>query len=114
MLKELHFFAMRRGLQEESHLMLEAMYKVLWDEGRCASDVLVGMDEAVADGVDVISISMGFDSIPLYQDPIAMASFGAMEKSVLLSSSARNEALIGRLHNSIPWVLTVAVTTPIG
>ncbi|XP_076947281.1 subtilisin-like protease SBT4.3 [Bidens hawaiensis] len=64
------------------------------------------------DGVDIISISIGFPvSVELTHEPIAMGSFHALEKGVLMVNSAGNEGpSLYSLINSALWVLTVGAS----
>nr|CAB3452222.1 unnamed protein product [Digitaria exilis] len=90
-----------------------AIYKVCWDE--CAdADILAAFDDAIADGVDVISISLGtFFPLRYFKDVQAIGSFHAMRRGVVTSASAGNSGLVDGLHvsNVAPWMLSVAASS---
>ncbi|TKY75492.1 Subtilisin protease SBT1.6 [Spatholobus suberectus] len=93
-----------------------AMYKVCWKNSGCFdSDILAAFDAAVADGVDVISMSIGGgDGIasPYYLDPIAIGSYGAVSRGVFVSSSGGNDGPSGMsVTNLAPWLTTVGAGT---
>ncbi|CAA7401177.1 unnamed protein product [Spirodela intermedia] len=85
-----------------------AAYKVCWAAGCFDSDILAAFDSAVADGVDVISLSVGGVVVPYYLDAIAVGAFSAMEAGIFVSASAGNGGP-GPLTvtNVAPWMTTV-------
>ncbi|KAJ8533971.1 hypothetical protein K7X08_007295 [Anisodus acutangulus] len=76
-----------RGITPRARI---AVYKFSFEEGTFTSDLIAAMDQAVADGVDILTISYGWSNIPLYKNSIAITSFGAMMEGVLVSASAGN------------------------
>ncbi|KAI3802829.1 hypothetical protein L1987_30972 [Smallanthus sonchifolius] len=89
-----------------------ATYKVCWKTGCFGSDILAGMDHAISDGVDVLSMSLGGGSAPYYRDTIAIGAFKAMEMGVFVSCSAGNSGPAkNSLANVAPWIMTVGAGT---
>ncbi|XP_020095470.1 subtilisin-like protease SBT1.7 [Ananas comosus] len=97
------------GMAPRAHL---AIYKVCGTSGCASSDVLAGLDAAVKDGVDVISISLGGGSIPFDEDVIAIGAFTAFEKGIVVSCAAGNGGPFNTtLSNEAPWYITVGATS---
>ncbi|KAJ1262601.1 hypothetical protein BS78_09G121100 [Paspalum vaginatum] len=93
------------GTAPGAHL---AVYKVCDAQGCFESDLLAGMDAAVKDGVDVLSLSLGGISTPLDKDPIAIGAFAAVSKGVLVVCAGGNSGpQPSTLSNEAPWILTV-------
>ncbi|CAK8539410.1 unnamed protein product [Lathyrus sativus] len=98
------------GMAPNAHI---AIYKVCDEEIGCPeSSVLAAMDKAIEDGVDVLSLSLGFGSFPFFEDPIAVGAFAATQKGIFVSCSAGNYGPnYSTLVNEAPWFLTVGAST---
>ncbi|KAL0394922.1 UNVERIFIED_CONTAM: Subtilisin-like protease SBT3.5 [Sesamum latifolium] len=97
-----------------------AIYKVCWklSVGQCASaDILKAFDEAIKDGVHVLTLSIAAASLPLYsevdgRDAIAIGSFHAVARGITVVCGAGNDGPSPQtVKNTAPWIITVAAST---
>lgn len=97
-----------------------AVYKVCWavQGGVCAgADILKGFDDAIRDGVDVLTLSIASSSLPLYsevdgRDSIAIGSFHAVQRGIAVVCGAGNEGPSPQsVKNIAPWIINVAAST---
>ncbi|KAF7004895.1 LOW QUALITY PROTEIN: hypothetical protein CFC21_020063 [Triticum aestivum] len=97
------------GIAPGAHI---AMYKVCTTGSCKQSTVLAGLEEAIKDGVDVLSLSIGTEFSVSFDHPIAIGAFSAMSKGILVVCAAGNNGPhehLGYLTNEAPWLLMVAV-----
>ncbi|PIA27816.1 hypothetical protein AQUCO_07500026v1 [Aquilegia coerulea] len=92
-----------------------AVYRVCMSSGCRGSAILAAFDDAISDGVDVLSLSLGasaYSRPDFSTDPIAIGSFHAVEKEITVICSAGNDGpTSSTVVNAAPWILTVAATT---
>jgi subtilisin family serine protease len=92
-----------------------AAYKVCWSvepEGGCfSSDSVAAIDQAVADGVDVINFSIS-GTATNFRDPVEIAFLFAADAGVFVAASAGNSGpAVGTVAHPSPWLTTVAAGT---
>ncbi|XP_028776217.1 cucumisin-like [Neltuma alba] len=92
-----------------------AVYKPCWSSGCNTADILAAFDEAIADGVDILSVSLGYQSVThrdLFGDVYAIGSFHAMKNGILTSTSGNNLGPnLSTTTKAAPWMLSVAAST---
>ncbi|KAK6288332.1 hypothetical protein POUND7_014511 [Theobroma cacao] len=90
-----------------------AVYKTCWDSGCYDVDLLAAFDDAIRDGVHILSLSLGPDAPQgdYFNDAISVGSFHAASHGILVVASVGNEGSQGSATNVAPWVITVAASS---
>ena len=94
-----------------------AMYKALWSTQAAdtasgsTSDLVAAIDQAVADGVDVINYSISGTSTN-FRDPAEIAFMYAAQAGIFVAASAGNSGpTTATVAHPSPWITTVAAGT---
>lgn len=98
-------------------------YQVCWptsDSGLagCPDEaILQGIEDAIADEVDVLNYSIGGSDALIYEDAIQMAFLAAHESGIAVAAAAGNSGqqcgseCFYSLDNASPWLMNVAAST---
>jgi subtilisin family serine protease len=93
-----------------------AAYKALWTQADgtgsgTTDDLVAAIDQAVADGVDVINYSIS-GSQTSFRDPVEIAFLYASDAGVFVAASAGNSGpTVSTVAHPSPWITTVAAGT---
>ena len=93
-----------RGMAPHAHL---AVYKVSWateTKSTAATDALAGMEQAIRDGVDILSLSIRINQSAYFIDSIAKGSLSAIEKGIFVACAAGNDGHFATVVNAAPWI----------
>ncbi len=86
-------------------------YRVCLEQGCFSSDSVAAVEQAIADGVDVINYSISGGAEP-FSDPVELAFLDAYAAGIVVVASAGNEGPgPGTAEHGGPWVLTVGAST---
>ncbi|KAG8490767.1 hypothetical protein CXB51_013921 [Gossypium anomalum] len=99
-----------------------AIYKACWaipnqpkaDGNTCFDeDMLAALDDAIADGVHILSVSIGTAKpLPFEHDVIGLAALEAAKRNILVVCSAGNSGPApGTFSNPAPWIITVGASS---
>jgi len=95
-----------------------AAYKVCWPRpapqvGTCSDvDILAGLEAAIDDNVDVISVSLGGPLLDYIKDPLALGAFHAVLNGIpVIAGAGNNGPDVGTVSNVAPWIFTVGAST---
>lgn len=99
------------GIAPRAHV---AMYRACADAGCYTSDLTAAINQAVADGVDVINYSIGGGASDPYSDVDALAFLDAYAAGVFVATSAGNSGpdpdTVGSPADA-PWVMGVGASS---
>ncbi|KAH7677370.1 Tripeptidyl-peptidase II protein [Dioscorea alata] len=97
------------GTTPKAHL---ASYKACTTTFCDDTDVVAAVEEAIKNGVDILSLSLGLGSYSFYDDDLMIALLSAVRAKIFVCMSAGNSGPYPKyVHNGAPWILTVGASS---